>query len=280
VKELVAQDIVSYYYQQFVDWGFKSKCGIIATKKMAKLIGWPKQASYMPLWLEGEMDETIAPKEEVLTPSYFKLDDLVNKGYNAEEDKDKVQQALTDMKTQFKVSSNSDSSASLGSVDSNVPSLKKGQSLEIPNGLGGSFTITMYGKQGWYFQSRGWVKVASGTGQERVHNKWVSAGCAYDDGVAVLNGYALIATTTTFGHPGDAVYVEFSNGYKMNAVIADTKSSSDSGCNKWGHDNGATVVEFEVSKDYYFKYGNPGGKYWTRIKGARVTKITNYGKYC
>ena len=278
----LAADIVDVYYEHFVKWGFKSKCGIVATKAQAKLIQWPRQSAYMPLWLEGEMDEKVAPVEEILTPSYFKLDDLTNKGYNANEDQDTVQQAVNEMKSKFNFSlytDGPDAAGSTGAASSDLTGLKPGQSLSIPQGMGGSFTITMYGQMGWYFKSRGWVKIAKGTGQERVHDKWVKAGCKWDEGVAVLDGFVLIAMTKTFGDAGSTVQVEFSNGYKMNAVLADTKNPNDSGCNQYGHDNGRRVVEFEVMPSYYSKYGNPGSaKWWKRIQGARVTKVTKLDK--
>ena len=104
----IAAAIVEIYYEHFVRWGFKSKCGIIATKAHAKQIGWPIQAAYMPLWLEGALDKNIAPKEEVLTPSYFKLDDLTNKGYNEKEDKGKVERYVNNLKSQYGASSEED----------------------------------------------------------------------------------------------------------------------------------------------------------------------------
>lgn len=81
VGAAAAQAIVEKYYATFVDWGLKSKCGLYATKAQAKLIEWPKQCTYMPLWLEGEMSDNVSPDEELLTPSFFKLDDLTNSGY-------------------------------------------------------------------------------------------------------------------------------------------------------------------------------------------------------
>lgn len=75
-----AAAIIERFYSSFVDWGLKSRCGIYATKKQAKLINWPEQASYMPLWLEGEMTSIVNPSDELLTPSFFKLDDLTNRG--------------------------------------------------------------------------------------------------------------------------------------------------------------------------------------------------------
>ena len=76
-----AQAIVEKYYATFVEWGLKSKCGIYVTREQAALIGWPRQCTYMPLWLAGQMTNNTCPDEEILTPSFFRLDDLTNKGY-------------------------------------------------------------------------------------------------------------------------------------------------------------------------------------------------------
>lgn len=91
VKSGMAVSIIDFYYEKFIKWGFKSKCGIIASQKQAELIKWPRQASYMPLWLEGAADPIIAPKDEILTPSYFKLGNLSNWGYNEAEDRQRVE---------------------------------------------------------------------------------------------------------------------------------------------------------------------------------------------
>lgn len=77
-----AEKLVQDWYYFFVDWGLKSKCGLRCTKKQAEKIGWPKQCEYMPLWLEGELPENVCPDDEILTPSFFKMNDLTNQGYN------------------------------------------------------------------------------------------------------------------------------------------------------------------------------------------------------
>lgn len=82
IDDETAADYVDEWYEFFVDWGLKSKCGLRCTRDQAQKIGWPAQCNYMPLWLEGEGDEVIDPRNEVLTPSFFKLDVMSNYGYN------------------------------------------------------------------------------------------------------------------------------------------------------------------------------------------------------
>lgn len=79
------EDLVDAWYDFFVDWGLKSKCGLLCTKDQAKVIGWPKQCNYLPLWLSGQFDNSIAPDDELLTPTFFKLNDLGNYGVERSE---------------------------------------------------------------------------------------------------------------------------------------------------------------------------------------------------
>ena len=80
----VAEQLVDEWYSYFVKWGLKSKCGLYASKIQARKINWPKQCAYMPLWLEGELTDNVCPDEELLTPSFFKLDNLQNQSNQKE----------------------------------------------------------------------------------------------------------------------------------------------------------------------------------------------------
>lgn len=80
-----AAALLQAWYEFFVDWGLKSKCGIYADRDEIDNIGWPAQSNYMALWLAGEMTDAVCPDEELLTPTFFKLDDLTNYGINIEE---------------------------------------------------------------------------------------------------------------------------------------------------------------------------------------------------
>lgn len=91
------EELVEAWYKYFVAWGLKSKCGLYATKKQAKLIGWPKQSGYMPLWLKGELSQSTCPDEELLTPSFFKLNDLTN--YTEEEVSEAIAPATSERYT-------------------------------------------------------------------------------------------------------------------------------------------------------------------------------------
>ncbi len=68
----VAEQIVQKYYDEFVKWGLKSKCGLYGTKEQLNLVGWPNQAEYMSMWLIKPLSST-KKIEEIFTPSLFKI---------------------------------------------------------------------------------------------------------------------------------------------------------------------------------------------------------------
>lgn len=164
-----------------------------------------------------------------------------------------------------------------GSMSVDNSQLGAGQTIEIPEPYGnGGFTITMYHRNGWQYADGHTATVAAGTGQRRVHDAWVAEGCNFDDGIAVLKGRYLIACTPKFGTCGDYITFTLSDGTEINGIMADEKGA-DAG-NPWGHNGGRNVVEFEVSIDYYRRYGNPGSGGWkNEWGGKRVVRGTNYG---
>lgn len=146
-----------------------------------------------------------------------------------------------------------------------------GRQIAIPAEFGrGGYTITCYDD----FYGR-W---ASGTGQEAVYNEWVAAGSRYDDGIAVIGERYLLACTEKFGKCGDKVTFRLDDGTEIPGIIADTKNSSDPGCNEWGHNDGQNVIEFEVLRSRFMQSGNPGGSSWkTEWGGKRVASCTVSG---
>ena len=144
--------------------------------------------------------------------------------------------------------------------------------IQIPSEYGdGGYTVTE-------IDIINWDKTAA---LYQIYEKWLAAGGQYDDGIAVLDGRYLIACTETFGKTGDSVDFYLENGTKIPALIFDTKNPNDPGCNKWGHDNGANVIEFEVSTNAFRnQYGgnNPGNNGWhMEWAGSRVASATNLG---
>ena len=85
----------------------------------------------------------------------------------------------------------------------------------------------------------------------------------------VANRY-VVAVTDTFGSVGDYINIYNADGTIIPAVIGDIKNQSDAGANKWGHDNGASVVEFMTN--WGKGHSNPKGN-------GGVLKIENIGNY-
>lgn len=138
----------------------------------------------------------------------------------------------------------------------------------IPEEYGnGGYTITEYDRFNW-----GWD-------QGKVFRKWQDAGSVFTEGIATIDNRFLIACTETFGKVGDKVDFFLADGTKIPAIIGDMKSSGDAGYNKWGHNDGQNVLEFEVASVYYQRYGNPGsGNGWyDQWHGKRVASATNLG---
>ena len=70
------------------------------------------------------------------------------------------------------------------------------------------------------------------------------------------------------------------DGTRIPCIIADSKRvTPNENSNEWGHNQGQNVLEFEVSRDYYNRYGNPGNANWfPEWGGKRVSSATNLGE--
>lgn len=219
----------------------------MASKDEAKMIGWPQQSSYMPLWLLGELDKGIAPKDEILTPSYFKLDSLKNKGYNADEDATRVATYVDRLKSQYGASgsdstssyegSGNDGSSSVHSTGS--PSSEGGQQVTAGSGnkqvkftvkrLSNYTDITIQ-KDGLY---NGMKKYEGYTAINRSLNT-LQAKINYSPKVSTdkkgfrkTDGRYLIAVgTRVSGTTGTYVDVFLKNGTKIECIVGDIKSDA------------------------------------------------------
>ena len=144
------------------------------------------------------------------------------------------------------------------------------RSIVIPNGMGGQFTHMK------------WQAItAKSSNQYKLREAY---GMNFDEqGIGVIDGKWVVATTTTFGNVGDTLKVEMSNGQTFDAVIGDIKSQGDAGCNQYGHNNGHSVIEFVVDGNAGWWGYNGGTKSffdaYPEYKGSRVVKVTNTGHY-
>lgn len=150
--------------------------------------------------------------------------------------------------------------------------------ITVPDNCGDLYTITCYGEPGWFvlnkdFTDGEWKKVTSGSAQEKVHDEWIKKGEKYDNGIATIDGRWLIACTPKFGSVGDKITFTLADGTELPCIMADEKGAdADS---EWGHEGGRCLLELEVNKDYFFKYGNPGTDEWHPELKQKVVKAVN-----
>lgn len=154
--------------------------------------------------------------------------------------------------------------------------------IDVPKGekygTRGTFEFNMTSwKRGWYTTSSG-KKITFGPNL-KVWKAWREDGCKTTHGYASLNGNILIACTSTFGSTGDKIVWEFSDGTTLSTIMTDTKNQSDRNCNKWGHDNGKSIVEFCGIADSEIQAKKTGDPYYSfGLNGKRVVRAYNYGK--
>lgn len=93
------------------------------------------------------------------------------------------------------------------------------------------------------------------------------AGTKFDEeGFGRINGYYVIACTTTIGQVGDYIDFTLESGEVLHTIVGDIKSSGDSNWRPYGHyyaPNALSVVEFVVDKNSWYANGvgahaNPG----------------------
>lgn len=153
--------------------------------------------------------------------------------------------------------------------------------IVIPEEFGrGGFTVTYY-----LNSDNSWNWAKNSKQGELYYNHWLTQEPKFDQGIAVYQGRYLIACTDTFGEVGDMVDFFLEDGTKIPCIIADEKSQTveawdHNPANKWGHNNGQNVLEFEVSKEYSKSHNtNPGNNTWfPEWKGKRVASATNLGQ--
>ena len=140
---------------------------------------------------------------------------------------------------------------------------------------GGGYTVTFY-----LNSDNNWVWDPNSAQGNLYYNYWLPAGAEFDNGIAVYEGRYLIACTEKFGKVGDKIDFFLDDGTRIPCIIADAKRvTPDENSNEWGHNQGKNVLEFEVSRDYYNKYGNPGNANWfPEWGGKRVSSATNLGE--
>lgn len=151
-----------------------------------------------------------------------------------------------------------------------------GQTFDVP-AKKQHYTFTCYD---YYYDTGSPMVWASSSAQAVLADKWKAAGSQFKDGIAILDGRYLVATTTKFGSVGDDIDVTLENGLTLKCTIADIKSPGDANWTEWGHvSNGSTnVIEFEVERAKAVETGtNPGNPGWLPEWRSNVVKVKNLG---
>ena len=140
---------------------------------------------------------------------------------------------------------------------------------------------------------------ASGTNQRRVADEWKEKGSVFTNGIATIDGRALVAVSQALGSPGDYIDAYFEDGSVLPCIVADAKSTADPNITEFGHVSGGqlSVLEFEVQYDKYWEHrptaynpgSGPAGNRWEPFADSglylrddnfvanRVIKIVNGG---
>lgn len=162
--------------------------------------------------------------------------------------------------------------STINSSTGQAATITKGQTIELPSGLGQYFTY-----MGWQQ-----IKITTST---QYHLREITGMKFNEEGFGIINGRYVIACTTTFGNVGD--YIDFyqSDGTVIPCIIGEIKNQKDNGCNHWGHLEGQCVVEFVVNKDTWYTNGrgshaNPGtSSCHPEWGGKTIVKAVNGGSY-
>ena len=150
-----------------------------------------------------------------------------------------------------------------------------GQTTVLPKGLG------------WYTVNEGWGAITAQSPQLDLKNRAQrNQSSLYDsDGYGKYGDRYVVATTRTFGEPGDYIDIEQSDGNVIPAVIGDIKAwgvntLEGRHVNKWGHNDGDVVLEFlknSSAKSFSTNPSDYGDPMYSTLHGKTVASITNRG---
>ncbi len=118
--------------------------------------------------------------------------------------------------------------------------------IDIPENLGNIHTYTRWDDWNWAYDAGDIIKELGG--QNYTGGGYIGAN---DYGMVTYGQWYAAATTSTFGEVGDMVFFIQDDGSVFPVMIADEKSQEyvawdNNPANKWGHNEGASIVEFEI----------------------------------
>lgn len=139
--------------------------------------------------------------------------------------------------------------------------------ISVPSGLGKYYSYETWNREehgysAWVADCKKLIDFCESRGERH-----------YDsDGYGMIGDRYVVAMTSTYGNVGDYVDITCADGRVIKAVIGDIKNQNDSGCNKWGHENGQIIVEFMTNWAAVPLHANPPSN-------GGIIKVANYGSY-
>lgn len=124
---------------------------------------------------------------------------------------------------------------------------------DFGQGVGKSHSYTAFDENGYLGSSLGYWDTSSSAW--KLFKKLLDSGDLSTDenGIYTYKGARLVAMTSTFGKAGDVMRYTQDDGSVFYGIIMDEKSQAytwydNNPANKWGHNNGQDIVEFEVKR--------------------------------
>ena len=154
---------------------------------------------------------------------------------------------------------------------------------DFGQGVGKSHSYTAFDENGYLGSSLGYWDTSSSAW--KLFKKLLDSGDLSTDenGIYTYKGARLVAMTSTFGKPGDVMRYTQDDGSVFYGIIMDEKSQAytwydNNPANKWGHNNGQDMVEFEVKKSAIAPaYKSNGGTPPYGNLNHAITLIENLG---
>jgi hypothetical protein len=157
------------------------------------------------------------------------------------------------VKNRVNDSRNNNSSRSNNSGITNNTVQQSWDTNDFGTGKGKSHSYTAFDENGYLGSQLGYWDTSSNAW--KLFKKLLDSGNLSTDenGIYTYKGARLVAMTSTFGKAGDVIRVTQDDGSAYYGIIMDEKSQQytwydNNPANKYGHNNGMDIVEFEVKK--------------------------------
>lgn len=160
---------------------------------------------------------------------------------------------INNVKNRVNDSRNNNSSRSNNSGITNNTVKQSWDTNDFGTGKGKSHSYTAFDENGYLGSQLGYWDTSSNAW--KLFKKLLDSGNLSTDenGIYTYKGARLVAMTSTFGKAGDVIRVTQDDGSAYYGIIMDEKSQQytwydNNPANKYGHNNGMDIVEFEVKK--------------------------------